>query len=213
MRNNKSSILIAGLVIVSVLLLSGCFGRNYLMVDYQIPKASQQLKGQTVYLVVEDLRSRKRIMNPGAAIKFRDFDDNYSLAWVMPNKERILAGEHNLTDLFKATFEKRLKLMGAQVVNTESEEASKLTIRVKTFVIDLKDRKWNANVTYEAILTKTGQPTAKEKIQGNAEQIKIIGRKGADDVMSNIFTEVVNRVNIMKLFKETKLISEVKISY
>jgi hypothetical protein len=44
-----------------------------------------------------------------------------------------------------------------------------------------------------------------ETVVGNAERINIIGRKGADTVISEIFTDMLNRVDIVKLFAQAKL--------
>ncbi|MCP3894140.1 MAG: hypothetical protein GY706_05855, partial [Bacteroides sp.] len=72
--------------------------------------------------------------------------------------------------------------------------------------IDLQDRKWLAKVSYETNLTRDGSLIAREIATGNAERIRIIGRKGADVVLSEIFTDIVNRVNIVHLFQKAKMI-------
>jgi len=188
--------------------LWGCADRSYLIVDYQVPAASRQLIGQTVRLRVEDQRGTANIMSENAAYQFRSFKDRYSLAWIMPDNERILAGEHDIAQLFLTAFEKRLASMGVAVTADANSQVPELTIVLKEFSIDLQNHKWIANVGYEASLTNALHPTAKENIRGNAERIKVIGRKGADMVVSEIFTEVVNRVDLLKLFQRAKLVSQ-----
>jgi hypothetical protein len=205
MRNSRGVIyLLAGLIVLSV--SSGCAGREYLIVDYTIPTATQQLRDQSVRLRIDDQRQNRRIMSPSAAAHFEEFNNRYSLAWVTPNKGRILAGEHDLAGLFKRAFQKRLALMGA-VTATESQiQDPELTIALESFAIDLQGQKWVAQVAYTATLTQEGHPVVKEQVHGDAERIRIIGRKGADMVISAIFTDVVNRLNLPALFRKAELI-------
>lgn len=183
-----------------------CAGRSYIMVDYQVPVATQQLHGKTIQLQVEDQRENKVVMSQNAAYKFKDFEDRYSLAWITPEKVRILAGMHSISALFKEALEKRLKTMGAEITDHNNSQVPVLSIAVESFTIDLKDHKWMADVGYLASLSKEGHPVFKERIRGNAERIKVIGRKGADVVVSEIFTDAVNRLDVQKLFQKAGLI-------
>lgn len=205
MRNSRGVFyLLAGLMVLSV--VWGCAEREYLIVDYSIPRATLQLRDQSVRLRVVDQRENRTIMSPSAASLFEAFNNRYSLAWVTPDKGKILAGEHDLADLFKKAFQKRLALMGA-VTTTESQlQDPELTIALESFAIDLQGQKWVAQVAYTATLTQAGHPVTKEQVHGDAERIRIIGRKGADMVISAIFTDVVNRLNLAALFRKAELI-------
>lgn len=183
----------------------GCAGRNYLMVDYRVPEPSDVLKGQVVHLQVEDRRGSASILSPDAAYQFPEFNGTYSLAWVMPNQERILAGEHRLAALFKTVFEKRLEELGINTSETADDSIPVLTIALKHFTLDLQNYKWMADMSYEAVLTQADHPVAKENIHGSAERARIIGRKGADTVVSDIFSDVVNRLDFVKLFRNAAL--------
>lgn len=193
-------------VLISISFLSSCTGRPYLIVDYQVPLATQQLKGQTTTLRIDDQRSNHAILSPQAAIQFQDFKERYSLAWITADQGRILAGEHDLTALFQTTFEKRLMMLGATIAPIGDSTAPQMVIVLETFNIKLQGRKWLADVGYRAILTAEGHPVAKEYVRGNAERIRVIGRKGADMVISDIFTDVVNRLDVAKLFQNADLI-------
>ncbi len=192
--------------LICIVSFSGCAGRNYLIVDYQVPATSHELEGQIVRLQVEDVRPSGSILSPGAAYQFPEFDGNYSLAWIMPGQERILAGEHKLTELFKTVFEKRLAEQGVSAVYTSDTRVPLLTITLKQFTLDLRNRKWMADLSYDAVLTQTDHPIAKENVHGSAERVRIVGRKGADMVFSEIFSDVVNRLDLPKLFRNAKLI-------
>ena len=61
-------------------------------------------------------------------------------------------------------------------------------------------------MTYTASLSKNDQRIALDKVKGSAQRVKIIGRKGADNTLSDIFSDVINRLNIMNLFRQAQLI-------
>ncbi len=183
-----------------------CAGRTYLIVDYTVPEMTQQLVNQTVRLRIDDQREVLRIMTPTAKAKFDAFEDRYSLAWIKPDKSRVLAGEHDIGALFKRAFEKRLELMGAEKAPDSDLQKPELSIALKGFTIDLQGTKWVAKVSYLATLTQEGHPITSEEIRGSAERVRIIGRKGADMVISDIFTEVVNRLDMVALFRKADLI-------
>jgi hypothetical protein len=205
MRNSRGVLyLLAGLMVLSV--IWGCAEREYLIVDYTIPRATQQLRDQSVRLRVDDQRENRTIMAPSAAAQFAAFNNRYSLAWDTPNQGRILAGEHDLAGLFKRAFQKRLALMGAVTTTENDMQDPELTITLESFSIDLQGQKWVAQVAYTATLTQQGHPITKEQVHGDAERIRIIGRKGADMVISAIFTDVVNRLDLASLFRKADLI-------
>ena len=198
------SYLLTGLICLAM--VWSCAGREYLIVDYKIPDTTKQLQGQSVRIRVEDQREDLKIMSAEAAKEFIDFGDRYSLAWITPEKRRILAGEHDLSALFKRTFEKRLMLMGGLTSSTSQNQDPELTISIQKFTIGLQDQKWVADVGYTATLTQEGHPITKEQVRGNAERLRLVGRKGADAVVSDIFTEVVNRLDMAALFRKAELI-------
>ena len=185
--------------------IAACMGRPYLIIDYQLPQTAQQLTGQTVRLEVKDLRDDPYVFTPRATIEFKDFEERYSLAWIMEGQSRVLAGEYDLKDLFAEAFKKRLQQLGVTIAPKEKSNTPVFEIDLKTFKIDLQDHKWLASVSYVVNLTNDGQWIAHENVVGNAERIKIIGRKGADTVISEIFTDMLNRVDIVKLFAQAKL--------
>lgn len=185
--------------------LNACTGRPYLIVDYQVPHASQQLAGQSVRLEIKDMREDPYIFTPRASMEFRDFEERYALAWIMEDQSRILAGEHDLQNLFKEAFKKRLEVLGVSVVPDHQETAPLFEVDLKEFKIDLQNHKWMAKVSYMVNLGKDEKTIAHENVVGTAERTKIIGRKGADTVISEIFSDMLNRVDIIKLFENAEL--------
>ena len=187
-------------------LLAGCAARSYLIVDYRLPTPSKALKHRSVRIHVKDLRATQKVFAPAAAEQFDGFKGRYSLVWIANNNQRTPAGEGDLKNLFRQAFQKRLQEMSVTVEPDSQENVPVFGIVIRQFVIDLKDHKWIANVSYEANLSRDNQLIARETITGQAERLKIIGRKGADAVISEIFTEILNRVDILKLFEQAKLV-------
>jgi hypothetical protein len=193
-------------LVIAIACICGCGQRAYLIVDYQVPAVTDQLIGQKVRIEAKDLREDAQLFTPEAAKHFKDFQNRYSLTWVSQNKNRILAGEKNMQELFLETFKKRLEQMGAEVVYSDREEIPLFQVLVNSVKIDLKDRKWVVSASYEANLTVDNQIVARETISGEGEKLQLIGRKAADDALGDIFTSVINRVDIIKLFKQAKMI-------
>jgi hypothetical protein len=205
LRKIDSHLLRQACLIVFIALL-GCAGRNYLIIDYQVPTASDQLKGQVVRLQIQDKRQSESILSNQAAEEFPQFGGIYSLAWILPDQQRILAGEHQLKELLKTVFTKRLTDSGAALTDDPNATASVLTISLKKLTLDLREHKWKTDLNYDAVLSLPGHPTARENVHGSAERFRVIGRKGADTVLSEILTDVVNRLDLVKLFKNAGLI-------
>ena len=191
--------------LISIVFISGCAGRNYLMVDFRMAAASPELSGQTVRLQVEDRRQPGTVLAPGAAYQFPDFSGIYSLALIMPDQARVLAGEHQLSGLFETAFEKRLAELGVGTTDADGPEVPLMTITLKQFTLDLKDHKWMADLSYDAALTLKDHPSARENVRGSAERVRVMGLTGADTVISEIFSDVVNRLDIPKLFRNAEL--------
>ena len=192
-------------IISALALTAGCAPRAYLIVDYPIPAASDQLHGQKVRLQIMDRRTDKTTLTFPAARQFAGFQDRYSLAWVTENRERILAGEKYLEELYFEAFKKRLERLGAEVVSREEPGVPLMQVLINTFIIDFQDRRWIARMSYEANMTVDNRLVAREMMKGEAERVKIIGRKGADDTLSDIFTTIVNRLDLAKLFQQAGL--------
>ena len=54
--------------------------------------------------------------------------------------------------------------------------------------MDLVDRKWVVEISYEASMTKENNLIFKETISGKAERVKVFSRGDAEKVLSEIFT-------------------------
>ena len=201
----KTSVMLSISLFV-VVFFSGCAARTYLKVDYQVPNATQELRGQVVHLRVLDQRAAASILTASAADQFPEFSGIFSLAWIMPDQQRTLAGEHHLPELFKTVFEKRLAELGGGTTDGTDAGTPVLTIDLKQMTIDLKNHKWKADLNFDAVLSIEGRPAAKESIHGSAERLQVLGIKGADTMFSEIFSDSVNRLDLIRLFRNARLI-------
>ncbi len=126
---HKHKIISISLFLIAFL-ISGCAARPYLIVDYHIQPRRPNSK-------VKNCASRSRTsapiprFTPAAAQQFEGFEGRYSLAWVSGDRNRILAGEHDLSSLFLETFKKRLQQMGVAVVSNDRSRRRFLSYRLK----------------------------------------------------------------------------------
>lgn len=199
----KTRYTLIALCLFLTLWMLGCTGRSYLIVDYKVPVAPPALTGQTVYIQVKDLRPDDPILSPTAAAEFEGFRDRYNLVLVNDLGGRIEAGQFDLKGLFREAFRKRLEEHGVTVIEDKEPYAQVFEITLKKLKVDLWERKWVTNVSYEASLSRDAQIIAREMVSGEAERLKIIGRRGADTVLSELFTDMINRLNIVNLFRQS----------
>jgi hypothetical protein len=78
-------------------------------------------------------------------------------------------------------------------------------IVLKAFSLDLVGREWLARMSYEARLTREGGGVATQFVNGEAKRYKVIGRDSADTLMSEIFTDMVNSLNLARLFEQIQV--------
>ena len=60
-------------------------------------------------------------------------------------------------------------------------------------------------ISYEAKLLKEGKVLATRTVSGQAERFKLIGRDEADRAMGEIFSDMINRLDVVGLFKSLGL--------
>ncbi len=195
-----------GLLLMILLISVGCSSRTSLLVDYHVPSISNQLEGKQVHLEVRDVRADRHLFTAKAANDFQGFRSRYDLTLVAADKGRTSIGERDLQGLFLEVFNKRLQHLGADIASDKQDAVPHLQILIKAFKIDLNERKWIASASYEANLSIDNQLVAREMVTGSAERLKIVGTKGADTTLSDIFTEIINRLNIVKLFEQAKML-------
>ena len=114
-------------------------------------------------------------------------------------------GAYELPILFEVALKQRLQKLGVGIAATPSPSVPVFQIHINQFHINLIGQKWMADISYEASLTQDSQLIAREVVTGSAERLKVMGSGGAEKVIGEIFTDMINRLNIERLFQQAKL--------
>ena len=192
------------LLLVATLCFS-CAKKSYIDVDYRLPTTADTLTGRTVFVETLDLRSDTEIFNKRAKEKFEHFTGLFSLSLEMPDNQQKVLGAYELPILFEVALKQRLQKLGVGIAATHSPSVPVFQININQFRINLIGQKWMADISYEASLTQDTQLVAREVVTGSAERLKMIGSGGAEKVIGEIFTDMINRLNIERLFQQAKL--------
>jgi hypothetical protein len=96
--------------------------------------------------------------------------------------------------------------VGLEVLPEKKEGEIELVIVLKDFLLDLISREWVATVGYEAKLVRDEEVLSTHLITGKAERIKWVGRGQADTVMGDIFSDMVNKLDVSRLFQQANLL-------
>ena len=192
------------LLLVATLCFS-CAKKSYIDVDYRLPAPADSLTGRTVFLETRDLRSETEIFNKRAKENFEHFTGLFSISLVMPDGEPKILGAYPLPKLFETALKQRLQKLGVAATASPSPSIPVFQININQFHINLVGQKWMADISYEVSLTQDTQLVAREVVSGSAERLKVMGSGGAEKVIGEIFTDMINRLNIERLFQQAKL--------
>ena len=186
--------------------VTSCSTIPELKVTYQLPMRSEALKGKKVFVGFEDTRKSKDLIGKGAQAQYKNFSGNITLFFTRGDGEGFKIGVYHVPALFNEVFKERLEHLGAEVVSERKESEVEMKIVLKDLLLDLAGRDWVVRMDYEARLMKQGEFLASQTISGQAERLKVLGRRDADKVMGEIFSDVVNRLDVPRLFQQAGLI-------
>lgn len=192
------------LLLVATLCFS-CAKKSYIDVDYRLPTTADTLEGRTVFVETLDLRSDTKIFNKRANDKFEHFTGLFALSVQMPEDQQRIIGAYALPMLFEAALIQRLQRLGVEITGEPSPSVPVFHVNINQFRINLVGQKWLADISYEASLTQDTLLVAREAVSGSAERLKIMGSGGAEKVIGEIFSEMINRLNIERLFQQAEL--------
>lgn len=179
-----------------------CATIPHLKVEYRLPPQSDDLKGKKVSLGFEDRRAVKDIFGKGAQKDFKNFSGNISYSLARGKEKGFKIGLYTIPSLFMEVFKLRLENLGIEVVSEGEKDETAIVIVLKDLILDLINRKWVVTMDYEARLVRDQKILARQMISGQAERLKLVGRGQADVVMGEIFTDMVNRMNVARLFQQ-----------
>ena len=197
--------LLFSLIMLIGVLVVACATKSYINVNYRLPLSSHDLKGKKIFLEIKDMRSVKTIFGEKAKTKFKNFTGLFLFSLSKGKKKNLVIGAFDLPSLFKTAFSGRLENMGIEVLTGPEKTEPVIEIDLQNFFLDLVDRKWVAEISYEARLIKDNKLLATETINGNAERFKILSQSDAEKVLGEIFTDVVNKLDFRKLFQKAEL--------
>jgi len=204
MRQKNRKLLATALMAVTALAAACSSEKPFLIVHYQLPSASEALAGEKVAVTVNDLRKDKAFLSQSAKESLLAFNDTYSLVVVKKDGSGNLIGIYDLNALVAEIFTKRLANMGLQVVPAAESADYRLEIRLNEFKLDLADRKWVAAMDYQADLIKDGRVRAMETISGSAERLKLMAKRDAEKLLSELLTDMANKLDLARLLQQAQ---------
>jgi hypothetical protein len=171
-----------------------------LQATYRLPLTEGGLAGKQAFVSVEDLRQDKRTLGEIAALRFEDSGGVISLSVAKGAGPGMIKGLYQPPALLREALENRMKHEGIQVV-PEGAAATGLSVLLKSFFLDRAARKWKVAISYEARLLKDGQVLSSQIVSGEAERLDLMGTEQADVVLGELLTDVVNKLDLSKLFQ------------
>jgi len=184
---------------IALIFFTACATIPKLEVAYNTMPKSNILEGKEIYFRFIDKRANKDIIGNGAKRIYKNFSGNINYILSKGEKERFLVGIYNIETLFKKTFTLYLENMGLQLLPERKEGIPELAIKLYDFTLDLPGRRWIAKIDYEAEFTQQGNVLTR-RFKGQAEKFRISGIKQAHQVMSEIFNDMVHKLDVKRLF-------------
>ena len=205
MKNTIHKVLLVSLVMLIGSLGAGCGTKSYINVNYRLPLSSYDLKGEKVFLEIKDVRSDNTVFGEKAKTKFKNFTGLFIFSLSTTEKENYVVGALDLASLFETAFSRRIETMGIEILTEHKETEPVIEIDLQNFFLDLADGKWVAQISYEARLIKENRLIARETISANAKRYKWISQTDVEKVLEEIFTDVINNLDLRKMFQQAEL--------
>jgi len=194
------------LVFLSVAgLMASCASIPELQIDYRLPPRSDRLRDKKVILEIVDARKNKEILNPRARKKLEGFSGNFSLSVAGYKGKGVTIGIFQVKGMIREVLKRRLENLGLTVLFNKSHGVPQLLFVLKEFFLDLEGERWVAKMSYEARLLRDGGFMASQELNGQAERYELVGREEADVAVGEIFTDLVNRLDVAGLFQKVGL--------
>ena len=192
------------LALILAVFAGACSSKPFLKIQYQLPPASNALDGRKVSLSVADVRKSDVFLTESAKKSLKDFRGTFSLVVLREDGSGDLAGAYKLDALLNEIFTRRLQKSGLQIVAAEDGDDPNLEILLKELKLDLAGRKWIISMNYQARLKSSGNLIASESINGSAVRMKVVGKSDSEKVLSELVTDMVNRLDLVKLFQQAR---------
>ena len=189
-------------ILAALLFAQACSSIAYVQVNDRVPVKAPALAGKKAYLSVEDERSTKEFASRGVKREFDHFSENIAYSVQKGTEPVLKLGLYDAASLVKEAFRVRVESEGVEIVPERKAGQVELVLALQEFSLDLVGRNWKVKFGYEVRLIKNGAVLAKQFANGEAERLKIMGTDQADAVVGDLFADVMNRLNVTKLFKD-----------
>lgn len=184
------------------LVFASCASTSYIGLNYDLPSAARSLEGKTLFVQATDKRATSETLAPSAKEDFEHFTGLFSLSVGKADKKPTLVGAYDVPALFQAAFARRLEALGAVVTKTE-DGAVPVHINIDEFVLEREGRRYLARLSYSASLIHPNGKSVTKTVSGSAERMKITGKRDMEKLLGEIFTDMVNRLDVADLLRES----------
>ncbi|MFZ5572781.1 MAG: hypothetical protein ACOZF0_20475 [Thermodesulfobacteriota bacterium] len=188
-----------GVLLFMVIGAMACAGKRDLYVYYQLPQPNAGMKGTIVGVEFEDKRPVKQFLTKEALEEFYTFSGKFSFS-VTQGEVTETTGILDLPRVMTLTMTKRLENEGMTVLPNPAPENPVVRLVLQDFQLHYVDRRWKVRLAYEAQLLAGGEVRNRQVIKGSAERAQIIGTGDADKVVSELYNDMINQLNVAKLF-------------
>jgi|GEM_PF-319367 CheY-like chemotaxis protein len=203
-RLNQGWMWILGILAV-LFFIQACSSIAYVQLNDRLPARASALEGKKVFLAVEDERKTKDFAGRGVKREFDNFSESIAYSVKKGTEPGLKMGLYDVPSLVREAFRLRVENEGAEIVPEKKVAQVELVFALQEFSLDLVDRNWKVRLGYEVRLVKDGAVLSKQFATGEAERLKIMGTEQADVVVADLFADVMNRLNVAKLFRDAGL--------
>ncbi|MCU0594291.1 MAG: hypothetical protein MUC98_02350 [Desulfobacterota bacterium] len=186
----------------AALFMAACSSIAYVQLNDRVPAKDSALAGKKAFLSVEDERKTKEFAGPGVKREFDRFSETLAYSVQKGTEPALKHGLYDVPSLVKEAFRARVESEGVEILTERKAGQMELVFALQDFSLDLVGRNWKTKFGYEVRLMKNGNLLAKQFANGEAERLKLMGTEQADAVVGDLFSDVMNRMNVAKLFKD-----------
>jgi len=186
----------------ALLFTLACSSIAYVQLNDRVPAKAAALAGKKAFLSLEDERKSGDFAGPGVKREFDNFSETLAYSVQKGTDPAVKMGLYDAASLVKEAFRARVEREGVEILSERKAGQVGLVLALQDFSLDLVGRDWKVKFGYEVRLIKNGAVLAKQFASGEAERLKIMGTEQADAVVGDLFADVMNRLNVAKLFKD-----------
>jgi hypothetical protein len=185
--------------IILIGLFFACAVLPTLDVTYKAPPRARTLEGRQIYFEVIDTRANKDVIGPGAKGIYKDFAGNIALIVERWPEEKSRPRIYEVKSLFQNTVTMYLENMGVTLLPEPKKGSPHLVLNIHDFILDLHGSRWTARIVYKAEFYRAGKVMIRE-FRGEGEKLRISGLAQAHQVMSETFTDIINKLDVAEFF-------------